>query len=72
MSLISAIPKIWKEKLKVHSEPMHDQKLIKNEIQHIKIRLKFVPIQKKTNKPIVKKLLRNTIKPATSIETWIN
>ena len=46
MSLISAIPKIWKEKLKAHSEPMQDQKLIKIEIPHIKIGQKFVVIQK--------------------------
>ena len=70
MSLISAIPKIWKEKLKAHSEPMHDQKL--GEIPRIKIGQKFVVIQKITNKQIVNKLLKNTIKPATSIETWIN
>ena len=50
MSLISAIPKIWKEKLKAHSEPMHDQKLIKSEIPYIKIGQKFIVIQKITNK----------------------
>ena len=58
MSLISAIPKIWKEKLKDHSELMHDQKLIKSEIPHIEIGQIFVVIQKITNKQIINKLLK--------------
>ena len=51
---------------------MHDQKLIKSEIPYIKIGQKFIVIQKITNKQIINKLLKNIIKPATSIDTWIN
>ena len=61
-----------RQQLKAHSELMYDQQLIKSETPHIMIGLKLVPIPKITNKQIVNKLLRNTIKPATSIETWIN
>ena len=46
---------------------MHDK--ILSEIPHIKIGQKFVVIQKITNKQILNKLLKNTTKPATSIET---
>ena len=72
MSLISAIPKLWKEKLKTYSEPIQIQKLIMNPEPHIRIGLKFIPIQKIKNKQIVNKLLSSLTKPPTSVETWIN
>ena len=47
-------------------------KLIINPEPHIRIGLKFIPIQKIKNKQIVNKLLSSITKPPTSVETWIN
>ena len=71
-SIKSAIPKTWKEKLKTIHEPIQDERLIRSNNPYTKIGMETKPLHKITNKQITNKLLINTIKPPTSIETWIN
>ena len=72
ISIKSAIPKTGKKKIKSHSEPIQDEKLIRSNEPHTKISTGIKSLQKISIKQITNKLLINTIKPPTSIETWIN
>ena len=57
---------------KTIQEPIQDERLIRSNEPYTKIGIEIKPLQKKSNKQITNKLLINTIKSPTSIETWIN
>ena len=56
-------------KIKTIHEPIQDERLIRSNEPHTKIGMEIKPLQKNSNKQITNKLLTNTIKPPTSIET---
>ena len=67
-SVVSSIPQVWKKKLRPVQIPKEGQGT--DEI-NIKVDSKWTPLSKTNSKLIYESLLKQIIKPPTSINTWI-